>query len=364
MFNIINGSHLSLQDILDFKQKGGSVLRSSHLGNLNLITLLLANEGIPVLLHEHLKGEMKWYRPAYMYLNEKAIKLAKESATRRRLAQINHIYFDRIPDVVKSFISNHNHVQRPSQLHWYALKNISNNFKLLSSYCLQDELTYEIINIVASTLPHLFNLYIDELGYSFELTNISFGKIKYINKKGYDKVVPSKDLAKFAMNYLTETENSVLDNGSSPEGVLIHTCLIIFLLAVIEIHKYGNAFIMHIAGKLMMNYLVGHNTNAELYQKELHTILQEVRKKSKKLIPERVDFCLIPVSHLEKLVITDVEQALLNNILLEKQQSYRLSENFTKDWTQYDLIVKQKAIYLPEQARYISYSAFNDFNEI
>ena len=66
MFKITNGENYSLKAIHDHQQNGGSVLRSAHVGNFNAPTLFLAQEGFPVILHEHIRGDAKIYKPAFV----------------------------------------------------------------------------------------------------------------------------------------------------------------------------------------------------------------------------------------------------------------------------------------------------------
>ena len=73
MFNVNFVNNLSLNDILKLKEKH-SFLRSAHIGNFNKQTLILANLGIHILLHEHLRGNATIYEPSYIrYRNIKKI---------------------------------------------------------------------------------------------------------------------------------------------------------------------------------------------------------------------------------------------------------------------------------------------------
>lgn len=130
MFSIKNGQNYSLDDVHKHQQNGGSVLRSAHVGNFDIVTLFLAQENFPIILHEHIKGTAKIYEPSFVKIDNIKIPIAKDIE---------------LPLIYLSLSDNQNDIRKikiivgdfrnPAQAQYLSLKKLyPNNVKLASRF--------------------------------------------------------------------------------------------------------------------------------------------------------------------------------------------------------------------------------------
>lgn len=363
MFNFIDGSTISLKEILLFQKQGGSVLRTAHLGNLSLATLFLAQQGVRVLLDENLKGQEEWYKPAYLRLNQCSIRLSTVKEKGRRLIKINSIHFEKIPPIIKNYLAeDFGEIHRLSQFHWLALKKFSENFILLSDF-LSKEKIFEIINVLVYEQPELFHTYIDDSPHAFYFIERKNNDLIYEKRTGIKKIIPMSEVSSLAIDYLTQTKKSILNDEKSPVGIIMNSQLLIFLISLFESLRTNKSKVIHFAGRRMMDYLLKDKKTAKAYQTMIQNMFIAVKNVFPNLLPNDIDFVLTPSIMLEALVTTNENIANKNNELLKKH-SYIPSENLRTDYTQYDLISSDLNLYFPESAAEITPAEFNQYQKL
>ena len=233
MFNVNFVNNLSLNDILKLKEKH-SFLRSAHIGNFNKQTLILANLGIHILLHEHLRGNATIYEPSYIRYRNIKTKISNSDDNILQLYD-NSLNLEENRDL-NCYLNFSSTLRKPSQFHYVSLKMISNNIELASEFLIaQMEFLKKLIPILAKEFPEQLYRYQDKDGNSYDyVEKLKNGDLKF---KCYDveKIISKEEVVNEILKMLYSTEKCINSNKIiNPEGILINSRLYLLLFSVVK----------------------------------------------------------------------------------------------------------------------------------
>jgi hypothetical protein len=161
MFNIIDGSNLSLQEIINFCNNGGSFIRASHLGNQPIETLFLSKNNCTVLLHEYFYANSILYKPGYIKYANEQLKMHSK-ITNIRLTQCRNLEKTKIPAEIINILSPNklSDINTIAQLHYLSFKQIDkNNYFGLAEFLLYEyDFLVSIIGILIHFLKMILNI--------------------------------------------------------------------------------------------------------------------------------------------------------------------------------------------------------------
>ncbi len=308
MFRVKNGSNLSLSQIHSLYKQGVSVLRSAHIGNFNPATLFIAQEKFPVILDEHTKGNLKIFRSGFFRQNEheECITDDPELPTTHMLMRNN----------IRETTSGHlfTAFTRPSQFHFDSLQRLfPESIKLTSTFLLEQELfVTRVLEVLSKNSPHVFKKYVSRDGTIFNFSDrLSGSHYVYQDKNGNEIKILPQNMPQLVENYLKDTQNSILGNGEIHEGIVLNTNADVLLLTLCEIYKGRNGVeryhpnqvsVIHFSGVEMMNYLIKNNKQAEPNTQELQELYALLKNSFKDILPNYVDFQLVPTDMIAKLI--------------------------------------------------------------
>jgi len=334
MFKITNGENYSLNAIHTHLQNDGSVLRSAHVGNFNAPTLFLAQEGFPVILHEHIRGDAKIYRPGYTKIDGHEFPITDQLDLPLTHSFISEEMKERVKGVMEG------NFQRPAQLHYESLKRLfPSNIQLTSQLFFQQEPFFvKALEVLLRKFPHLFANFVNSEGNVFNLVEKQCGNGQlYIDDSGAKIEIDNERLAELAYNYLKQTIEAITGNGNNPEGVVMKSNLYILLSSICEVYKGrlgveryrpNQVEIIHFSGVEMVNYLIKNQKQAEYNAQELNNLYETLRGEFRGMLPDSLDFRLVPTDMLGK-VVTDSEIVAteIDELVIDNQ---RLSEAYTR----------------------------------
>ncbi|MBU0722417.1 hypothetical protein KKA93_03115 [Patescibacteria group bacterium] len=357
MFKITNGENYSLKAIHTHQQNGGSVLRSAHVGNFNSPTLFLAQDGFPVILHEHIRGDAKIYRPGYIKIDGHEFPI-----TDRLALPLTHSFInEEVKEKIKSVMERN--FQRPAQLHYESLKKLfPNNIQLTSQLFFEQEPFFvRTLEVLARRSPYLFANFVDREGNVFNLAEKQGGNSQlYIDNNGTKIKINNEQFAEMAHNYLKQTIEAITGNGNNPEGIVMESNLYILLSSICEVYKgrFGveryrpnQVEVIHFSGVEMINYLIKNQKQAENNTQELNDLYETLRGEFKGMLPENLDFRLVPTDIMGKIVTDNQTYAKEINELIVANQ--KLSESYTIRQKSRGLSgeeIRQQILSLDEQA--------------
>jgi len=357
MFKITNGENYSLSTIHAHQQDGGSVLRSAHVGNFNAPTLFLAQDGFPIILHEHIRGNAKIYRPGYVKIDEHEFPITDQLS----LPLTHSFISEEVREKVKGIMDGN--FQRPAQIHYESLKRLfPNNIQLTSQLFFEQEHFFiKALKVLAKKFPHLFANFVDREGNVFNLAGKQAGNSRlYFDSSGNRREVEHEQIAELSYKYLKQTIEAITGNGSNPEGVVMKSNLYILLSSVCEIYKgrFGveryrpnQVEVIHFSGVEMINYLIKNQKQAEYNAQELNDLYETLKGEFGGILPETLDFKLVPTDMIGK-VVTDSESAAteIDKLIVDNQ---RLSETYARRQKSRGLFaenIRQQILSLDEQA--------------
>jgi hypothetical protein len=341
MFRVKNGSNLSLSQIHGLHKQSTSVLRSAHIGNFNPATLFIAQEKFPVILDEHTKGNLKIFRAGFLRRNgcEECIADNPELPTTHMRMQGN--IGEAVSDCSCADFA------RPSQFHFDSLRKLfSESVKLTSTFLLEQEpFVTRVLEALSENSPWVFKKYVREDGTIFNFTGrLSGSRYVYQDQDGNEIIIHPQDMPQMVKDYLKDTQNSILGNGDIREGVVLGTNADVLLLTLCEIYKGRNGVeryrpdqvsVIHFSGVEMMNYLIKNKKQAELNARELQEIYASLKNSLRDLLPDRVDFHLVPTDMIAKLIAVDEASAQRRSELLavldELEEAYEKEKDVWKE---------------------------------
>ena len=277
---------ISLNDLINIKNKNGSIIRSSHIGNWNKSTLALGKMDFHIIMHEFLRGNASSYEPSILIKNGDKIELSTD--------------FNSLQLYDNSFSYCNLEYYKASKFHYDNLLNIFNNVESVSSYFLKNRNILEkTIDFLVSNYKSEFTKYIDSNGKVYTLDESDENYNYYSNE---DKIV------KFDINelkneflHLLETTDYCLKNNTrnNPSGILPNTKIYLFTTCIIElmnmnIEKTDDSInLYHLSGLRMIDYIIKNDQSAEDYNAFFDDAYNLILNKIDGL-PKDVVFNLIP----------------------------------------------------------------------
>lgn len=334
MFKITNGENYSLSAIHTHQQNDGSILRSAHVGNFNAPTLFLAQDGFPVILHEHIQGDAKIYRPGYIKIDGYEFPI-----TDRLTLPLTHSFInEEVKEKIKSVMEGD--FQRPAQLHYESLKKLfPNNIQLTSQLFFEQEPFFvRALEVLAKKFPHLFANFVDREGNVFNLAEKQDGNGQlYTDNNGNRIEINYEQISELVHNYLKQTIEAITGNGNNPEGIVMKSNLYILLSSICEVYKgrFGieryrpnQVEVIHFSGTEMINYLIKNQRQAEANTQELNDLYETLRGEFRGMLPDSLDFRLVPTDMMGK-IVTDSKIATteIDELIVDNQ---RLSEAYAR----------------------------------
>ncbi len=309
MFKITNGAKYSLEEIHKHQKEGASLLRSAHVGNFNPSTIFLAQEGFPIILHEHIKGNAKIYRPAFLRINGEEFLISDNPNLPLTHLKIRTEAREKTGNILARDFS------RPSQLHYESLRKLfPQNIQLTSQFFLeQDPFLAQAIEILAKEFPSLFANYVNQEGQIFNLSNRNeLGHQIYDADSGEKIKIKKENISELAYKYLQQTVDSITGHGENPEGLIMPSNLYVLLSSICEVYKgrsgierYNPDQVICFSGTEMINYLIRNRSQAEHNLKELNEMYETLRKSFRSILPETLDFRLVPTEMFGRLITND-----------------------------------------------------------
>lgn len=333
MFKITNGENYSLKEMHDHQQGGGSILRSAHVGNFNAPTLFLAQEGFPITLHEHIRGDAKIYKPAYLKIGGHEFPITDQ----RTLPLTHSVISVEARDKILSILGRN--FQRPAQLHYESLKKLfPNNIQLTSQLFFEQESFFvNVLKVLARKFPHLFANFIDREGDVFNLAEKQDGDGQlYIGNNDTRIEINREQIAELTYNYLKQTIDAITKNGNNPEGTVMKSNLYILLSSLCEVYKGrigveryhpDQVKVVHFSGEEMINYLIKNKKQAPNNAQELNDLYETLKREFRGVLPDILDFRLVPTNMIGK-IVTDKEAVSkeIDELIIDNQ---KLSESYT-----------------------------------
>ncbi len=382
-FNIINGETYTLSDVRAFQVSGGSVLRSAHIGNFDTVTLFLAQEGFPIILHEHIRGNSKIYEPAYIKLDSRMLPLVEDVNL-----PLTHLIItdNRIKGIEKAreIIKD---VKNPAYFHYFSLRMLCpENISLVSdSFLKQEKFFKKVLIILSKKFSHLFTHYIREDGSTFILQK----EQKYADKRhiyesaiGEKIIIRQNQIAKLALAYLRDTIKVSLGKNIKPQGIVMPVIFYVLFSAICEIYKSRNGeqrykrdgvVVMHFSGAAMTDYLILKKEEALYNSQKIEEMYQVLLGEMPDILPKKIDFVLVPTRFFKNFIATSEKQlnsmeklfksyekfmetikGLNKNQSVEcfKKNKYAMcrdawSINMPQEVSQYDILLRGNKLYAP-----------------
>lgn len=311
MFKITNEENYSIEDIHKHQLEGASLLRSAHVGNFNPSTLFLAREEFPIILHEHIRGDAKIYRPAFVKVNGEEILVSDNIEKPLTHLTIRPDAKDRVNNILGKKLT------RPSQLHYKSLRELfPRNIQLTSQFFLeQDPFFSHALEVLARVSPRLFANYVNQEGQVFNLSEETTSDHQiYRTENGEEIKIDKEHIGELSYKYLQQTINSILGDSENPEGLVMKSNLYILLSSICETYKGRNGIerynpeqvsVIHFAGAEMINYLVKNKNLSEYNSKELNEMYGTLQKEFGNILPGNLDFRLVPTDIYGRFVTDD-----------------------------------------------------------
>lgn len=315
MFKITNGEKYSLKEIHKCQKEGDSLLRSAHVGNFNPSTLFLAQEGFPIILHEHIKGDAKGYKPAFLKIGGEEFLISDNPELPLTHLKIRAQAKEKVNNILgRDFL-------RPSQLHYETLSKLfPKNINLASQFFFEQEPFFgQAMEVLSKEFTYLFENYVNQEGKIYNLLeNNEFGDQTYNSDSGEKIKIKKENISELAYQYLQQTIDSITKNDKNPEGLIMKSNLYILLSSICEVYKGRNGIarynhvqdqVIHFSGAEMINYLIRNGKQAEYNQKELNAMYETLRKTFGNILPETLEFRLVPTEMLGHLITDDYDIA-------------------------------------------------------
>lgn len=268
LFNVQDGSHLSLDDIHAAFHAGTSVVRSAHVGNWDSRTLFLASEGFPVVVDEYARGDMSRYLPAFIKSGTKLIQIAPE------------------PERPATHLEPADGSQRlhPALTHFQALQGLfGQTVQLVSDWLLRNpSLLHDVFSLLARHRPRSFHRLIDETGRVFELRACGDFENEYVAESESVRTVHHSTLASLTLESLQRVSaffRGQIANVGEVMTVDVDTNIVLVTVSdIAQRHENvagrqrGCEEVIHFSGIAMINYLLRSSGQAAIHQDNLRSI--------------------------------------------------------------------------------------------
>ncbi|MDD2487699.1 MAG: hypothetical protein PHS92_05010 [Candidatus Gracilibacteria bacterium] len=368
MFEILDGKGKSLDDIKTHQLNGGSVLRSAHVGNFNMPTIFLAQEGFPIILHEFLKGTANIYEPAFLKVGNAKVAISENPDS--PLTHDTSLIRNQVMEVLGYDPGEKS--SRPAQIHFDSLKKLpSSNITLSSEFLLGFPKLHDFLLVLAKTHPRQFGNYILENGTILNSEPSDTESQRFFNEDIEMFLTPEQmaDMAFENLKGTTETFNGGSEKNS--EGIIFRSNIYILLSTLVDFYRLNGDprkswDAIHFSGTQMMNYLIRNKALATENQKELCEMFNILKKEFPDDLPEKISFHLVSTEGIGNIVTTDSEKKKLQEAILESymelQGNFRLKGDIQKEIS--DLMQEKVAIMSSEDLKSEIESIFNNLSSI
>lgn len=307
MFDVSNGSHLSLADVSARRRGGMSVLRSAHIGNLNAQTLFLAGEGFPVILDEYATGTMRAYRPAFIRRDGTEHQVAHDPrlpATHLRARVAQPLQGAGSPG--------------PARYHYTHLKALFPSTIRLTAQLLleQRQFVCDVLEVLAQRRPESYRKLVDEEGRVFLRARLEPpGRQVYSAADGSERALRVQDLPEMMTRALERAAEIGRRDYTGP-ALTVDVDTDILLLTVSEVYRgregearfrAGGVTTVHFAGLEMMNYLVKSARESAQHREALRGTYELLRHAFPRRLPAHLDVQLVPTDMIAKYLVTTPE---------------------------------------------------------
>ncbi|MDP2104172.1 MAG: hypothetical protein Q8K26_04605, partial [Candidatus Gracilibacteria bacterium] len=319
VFRVIDGKDQSLDDILLHQSQGGSVLRSAHVGNFNPTTLFLAQKGIPIILHEFIKGDAPIYEPAFLKIDGQKIQISEKSDL--PLTHDTTLIQERVNSILGMYGERD---IRPAQIHLRSLESLPGaKIQLSSEFLLGLHRLNDFLYILAKTHPHQFGNYIFEDGMILNSESMNAGDSQRFFNAERETVLNPTEMVHAVNINLHGTIQSIRHGvRKSSEGIIFRSNLYILLSTLADFYRLkGNPKktweVIHFSGSQMMNYMIRNKKLAEKNQQEISEMFQALRETFPQELPTDISFQLVPTEGLGAIISTCQEHLLLQEQVLQ-----------------------------------------------
>jgi len=325
MFKVKYIDNISLNEIIKLKNKH-SFLRSAHIGNFNKQTLVLADLGVHILLHEHLRGNAKIYEPSYIKYKNNKTKISNNDENILQLYDNNLKLEDNYGCV------------KPSQFHFKALKRVSDKIELASEFLLsQIDFIKKAITLLAEEFPEQLYRYQDKQGNSYDyMDRLDNGDLKY---KCFESevIIPKSEIVNEILKMLYSTEKCLNSKKAiNPEGIVMNSRMYLLLFSISEVYKNRSGVqrfnseivdIYHFAGAQMINYLCQNKEMSEENNIFFQTAYKKLYTTFSDELPKNIIFNLIKTSDLQFVgCIQEDNYQVLDRILSSYKKILKLKD--------------------------------------
>jgi hypothetical protein len=304
---------LSYQDLLRLKSDGESIVRSSHIGNIDAFTCTLLSDGFTVILHEHLECGHYLYRPNSICFEGEVHTVFNGSETVLTCSMNSAI-----PKWIKKKFSFKYgpFLEEVSlkKLHYETVSMLGISAILLSK-CL-NRIPLSIFEIwlteLVSNQAYVFHKYIDKSGASFKFSYADSFHI-FFEQSGRVVALSKKICVELFINHLQRTlicfEEGLEATGIgillSTEAYIVLTTLADICFNESETKKCSKQQIAyHLAGEKMTEYLCSSTETSIQYRENLQRIYLSLLKVTPCIIPDLILMKLVPVKILGKHLVS------------------------------------------------------------
>lgn len=334
LFEIVSDTTRTVPELQDLFAQGYSVLRSSHIGNLSAANLLIANSGIPILLHELLPLNARPYIPAFKLINNKEIPLTPREDAIALYTALN-------PSPEKDG------ARTPIHYHFNELTRKWPNAKALHDFIstIGDELVSELLERFFRIDGEVANMFVDRNGLVRPIT------IR-------ERADRSDCIMTLLRRHCSNIQRAILNNTVPQETVIPDTAAMIVLVTIADLldphrvylrEKMNVANVYHLAGEQMFNYLVNNRRLANKYTSRICKLYDEARLVIPAL-PAKLVFHLVPTQYIGNLVTCGGPELLQEAFILIREieairgeirtirgellKPYQVCLNSLSDWEQ------------------------------
>ena len=328
LLEIKDGSHLSLNDIHLLKSEKCSILRSAHVGNLDVQTLFLAQEGFKVVLDEYAKGSMRVYRPAYEIKNNNELSLCmQDDLPATHLSLANKLYKQ------DSCVATY---------HYRNLKTLfPNSITITSTHLLrQKSFVYKSFKILIQKRPCSFSKLIEHDGKIFKFDKTDKENIYFCDDFGNKRIFKISSFPDLVMSSLEYTET--LLHGGKKDSVPIITLDVDTDISLItlcdinwnrEISETHCIKLIHFSGLEMFNYMINNKKLANEHLLAMSEIFNLLIHVWTQFIPEKLEMFIVPTDSLPCFICeTKEELKLFNDMFLSEKNITTLNKKRSVLW--------------------------------
>jgi SAM-dependent methyltransferase len=287
LVELVCDSSRSIAQLKDLFADGYSVVRSAHAGNLSAANIIVAESGLPILLHELLPINDKSYRPGVCLVGNEEIPLTIKRDGLALFAQTDVFDTD-------------NDGWSPIHYHVNAITDRWPNAQCLHQFVLSigEELVSNLLERFFAVDSEVAHAFVDNDGNAHSVS------------KSAMKIGPSSDTVSLLREHFSSVGAAFRFNRAPCQTVIPDVVTMIVLVTIADIlnpeRRYMRededlAHVYHLAGAKMFDYLINNSKEGEKYAFRINRLYAEARRVIP-VLPQRVIFHLVPTQYLDQLV--------------------------------------------------------------